>query len=189
MAVDERFQQMRTLDDLATSQASAAITLHKKALKRLKASNKGALESRLASEAAAIASRTRKVEAVLELKSDLEIVRRELLQSNERKNRERAKAEQELLASKDRMLSQGLNPYLEFRSKEIEEEAIRTRRRLEQGVVKGKKNLFSEMNKEERRMKMLDEAAVRNKVIPRSVYGHRILLIECVLSGVRAGIS
>jgi hypothetical protein len=89
-----------------------------------------------------------RTEAVLELKANVDAVRAEVATQAEKHVRKLEKARKQLEDEKESMLSQGLNPYVEFRRKEFEEEAARREQKLKDAVEQNKKNLAIQMEKE-----------------------------------------
>ena len=91
-----------------------------------------------------------RVEAVLELKANVDAVRAEVATQAEKFVKKQEKKKQQLEDEKETMLAQGLNPYVEFRKKELDEEAASRERKLKAAVEKNKADLASQMAKEQK---------------------------------------
>jgi hypothetical protein len=79
-----------------------------------------------------------RVEAVLELKANQAAVRAEIATLAEKHVKKVAAAKQKLEDEKDALLAKGLNPYVEFRKKDLAEEAQRREKKLRDAVEKNK---------------------------------------------------
>ena len=79
-----------------------------------------------------------RVEAVLELKANQAAVRAEIATLAEKHVKKVAAAKQKLEDEKDALLAKGLNPYVEFRKKDLAEEAQRREKKMRDAVEKNK---------------------------------------------------
>jgi hypothetical protein len=111
-----------------------------------------------------------RIEAVLELKTNVDAVRAEVATLAEKHVRKIEKAKKQLEDEKESMLAQGLNPYVEFRKKEIEEEAAARERRMKAAIEKNKADLAAQMEKEH---KFLDKQAKAKRQAEKYEKEHR----------------
>jgi molybdenum-dependent DNA-binding transcriptional regulator ModE len=124
-AIDARTTQLTGLVDTASRQLAVAKDAHKTAATRVNADLEVTrqvakqLEENLEEN---VVERTR---AVLELKNNISVVKAELVTQSDRKQRKIREAKQQLEDEKESMLSKGLNPYAEFRRKELNAESHR----------------------------------------------------------------
>lgn len=79
-----------------------------------------------------------RVEAVMELKTNQAAVRAEVATLADKHNKKIAAAKQKLEDEKEALLSKGLNPYVEFRKKEMEEEADKREKKMRDAVERNK---------------------------------------------------
>lgn len=99
-----------------------------------------------------------RTEAVLELKANIDAVRADVATQAEKHNRKVAKAKKQLEDEKESMLAQGLNPYVEFRKKELEAEAQAREKKLRAAVEKNKADLAAQLVKEQKFLDKQDKA-------------------------------
>eukprot|EP01033_Poteriospumella_lacustris_P014882 gene14882-10641_t len=99
-----------------------------------------------------------RIEAVLELKTNVDAVRAEVATMAEKHNRKIEKAKKQLEDEKESLLAQGLNPYVEFRKKQIEEEAAAREKRMKAAVEKNKADLAAQMEKEHKFIEKQEKA-------------------------------
>jgi hypothetical protein len=148
-AIDARTTQLTDLVDTASRQLAVAKDAHKTAATRVNADLEVTrqvakqLEENLEEN---VVERTR---AVLELKNNISVVKAELVTQSDRKQRKIREAKQQLEDEKESMLSKGLNPYAEFRRKELNAEATKLETKMKQDVEQNKKDLERRMEKEE----------------------------------------
>lgn len=170
--------QAAQLAEYKAQQAAIVKTLNKEArrkvadentrVKELTATVKEVNDQRLAN----------RVEAVLELKTNVDAVRAEVATLADKHVRKVERAKKQLADEKESLLAQGLNPYVEFRKKEIEEEAAAREKRMKTAVERNKANLAAQMEKEhkflEKQEKAKREAAKYEKEHRESLGRHVI---------------
>lgn len=156
------------MDELAQKQTLAAQENHKIAVKNLHQTHAVVRKRQVEEAEAKKRQHEKRVEDVLELKANTETVRRDMQRSVEKKVHKRQEMERLLSASKDAMIAEGLNPYEEFRRKEIEEEAHRKKTKLLQRVSLGTTRLVDEMGVEEKRLAKRDAAILQAKAYEKT---------------------
>jgi hypothetical protein len=162
-AIDARATQLTELVDVAARQIAVAKVAHSNAASRVNAdlgSTRSVAQQLQENLDEHILDRTR---AILELKDNISLVRSELVTQSDRKQRKISEARQQLENEKESLLSKGLNPYAEFRRKELNAEASKLEAKLKQDVDHNKKDLERRMEKEE---------ATRHKEDSRKLIDH-----------------
>jgi predicted metal-dependent HD superfamily phosphohydrolase len=162
--METRFTNIQHLEEVALKQKQEAENLHAKAVKVLRKSNAVVVERQARDEEARKAGLDRRVQNVLELKSDLAGVKNEIVASAEKTAHKRDLAAKSLAASKESMLASGLNPYQEFRRKDIDQAATKETMKLTRLVEEGKTRVLSDMEQEKRRVARTDAEAIKTKV-------------------------
>lgn len=104
-----------------------------------------------------------RIEAVLELKRNQEVVRAKVAGQVEKYSKKKRNQQLQLEKEKDVMLSKGLNPYAEFRRKEIEEADRKKEEELKDSVEFNKAELAERLIKEEDLKRSLDINKQREK--------------------------
>lgn len=150
--------QARDLADYQKKQENAAKQAKKEANKKLAGSNE---RTRTLTTKVKDLNEQRmqdRTEAVLELKANVDAVRAEVATLAEKHVRKIEKAKKQLEDEKEHLLAQGLNPYVEFRKKEIAEEAERKEKRLKATVEKNKQDLAAQLEKEHKFLEKQEKA-------------------------------
>jgi len=104
-----------------------------------------------------------RTDAVLELKANTDAARAEVASLAEKHVRKIQKAKKQLEDEKESLLEQGLNPYVEFRKKELEEDARRREAKLKSSVELNKSNLAQQMTKEQKFLDKQEKAKLETK--------------------------
>lgn len=150
--------QAKQLADYQASQAVIVKKLNKEA--RAKVADENTRTKALTATVKELNDRKEKnrIEAVLELKTNVDAVRAEVATMAEKHNRKIEKAKKQLEDEKESLLAQGLNPYVEFRKKQIEEEAAAREKRMKAAVEKNKADLAAQMEKEHKFIEKQEKA-------------------------------
>lgn len=150
--------QAKQLADYQASQAAIVKKLNKEA--RAKVADENNRTKALTATVKEVNDRKEKnrIEAVLELKTNVDAVRAEVATMAEKHNRKIEKAKKQLEDEKESLLAQGLNPYVEFRKKQIEEEAAAREKRMKAAVEKNKADLAAQMEKEHKFIEKQEKA-------------------------------
>lgn len=105
-----------------------------------------------------------RAEAVLELRTNQVAVRAKAATQSDKYTRKLKKQQKELEEQKEAMLAKGLNPYAEFRRREIDEADALKEKQLKEAVEKNKSALSERLIKEEGSMRKLEMADRKEKV-------------------------
>lgn len=105
-----------------------------------------------------------RAEAVLELRTNQVAVRAKAATQSDKYTRKVKKQQKELEQQKEAMLAKGLNPYAEFRRREIDAADALKERRLLEAVEKNKAGLSERLIKEESAMRKAERAERKEKV-------------------------
>eukprot|EP01038_Epipyxis_sp_PR26KG_P006513 gene6513-8951_t len=141
--------QDKELKDLKAKQNQTAKKLNIQAKSRMAKSNEKTRElvSKIADvNEAIVLDRT---EAVLELKANMDAARDEVATLAEKHVKKIELAKQQLENAKEEMLSKGLNPYVEFRKKEINSADEIKEKKMKEDVETNKRELALRMEKEQ----------------------------------------
>ena len=130
--------QTKELNDIKQKQLKISTHLQNEAKKNLSQSHTKTRETTSKIKERNDAKQQDRVEAVLELKANQAAVRAEVATLAEKHNKKIAAAKQKLEDEKEALLAKGLNPYVEFRKKDVEEEAERREKRMRDAVEKNK---------------------------------------------------
>ena len=148
-ALEARSTQIQQLTGLATKQLEDAKTYHVGAVEKgniavmAKAAKDKEKQDRFDEH------HQRRTEAVMSLKEHSDLARAEVIISADKNVRKQKAAMKKLEEDKDSMLAKGLNPYVEFRQKALDEEAENKLRKLKNDIKQSKAHLAVTMTKEE----------------------------------------
>eukprot|EP00597_Dinobryon_sp_UTEXLB2267_P012124 CAMPEP_0170113434 /NCGR_PEP_ID=MMETSP0020_2-20130122/9888_1 /TAXON_ID=98059 /ORGANISM="Dinobryon sp., Strain UTEXLB2267" /LENGTH=1783 /DNA_ID=CAMNT_0010339793 /DNA_START=13 /DNA_END=5360 /DNA_ORIENTATION=- len=149
-AADEALElQEKELNAFKAKQAKISRHLQTEAKNNLSQSHKKTRETTAKIKELHDLKQQDRTEAVLELKTNQNAVRAEVASLADKHVKKVLAAKQKLEDEKDAMLAKGLNPYVEFRKKEVEDEAERREKRLRDAVEKNKEELAIRLKKEE----------------------------------------
>jgi len=138
-AADEALElQEKELNAIKAKQAKISRHLQTEAKNNLSQSHKKTRETTAKIKELNDVKQHDRTEAVLELKTNQNAVRAEVATLADRHVKKVLAAKQKLEDEKDALLAKGLNPYVEFRKKEVEDEAERREKRLRDAVEKNK---------------------------------------------------
>lgn len=101
-----------------------------------------------------------RTDAVLELKANTDAARADVAALAEKHVRKVQKAKKQLEDEKESLLTQGLNPYVEFRKKELDEDARRRESKLKSAVEQNKVNLAAQLAEEKKVVDKQDKAKI-----------------------------
>jgi hypothetical protein len=105
-----------------------------------------------------------RAEAVLELRTNQVAVRAKAATQSDKYNRQIKKQKKELEEQKEAMLAKGLNPYAEFRRREINEADALKEKQLKEAVERNKAGLSERLIKEEGATRKIEMAMRKEKV-------------------------
>jgi hypothetical protein len=170
-ALAARAAQFEELERIALTQVDVAKDSNKKVnavVKKTTAKTREAVERLEKYDADEWEDRA---DAVLELRTNQVAVRAKAATQSDKYIRKKKKQQKELEEQKEAMLAKGLNPYAEFRRREIEEADALKKQQLHEAVEKNKSALSERLIKEEGAMRKYEMAERKEKV--------RGLFIEC----------
>lgn len=163
-ALEARAAQFQELESIARSQVIVAKESNKKAnavVKKTTAKTREVVERLAKYDADEWDDRA---EAVLELRTNQVAVRAKAATQSDKYTRKIKKQKKELEEQKEAMLAKGLNPYAEFRRREIDEADALKEKQLKEAVEKNKSALSERLIKEEGSMRKLEMADRKEKV-------------------------
>jgi hypothetical protein len=149
LSIESKADQFLELEKKAQDQVATAKLSHKIANFRMKESNDRVqkLESELENIKQDI--HKNRTDAVLELRTNQVNVRSKAASQSEKHNQKEKKKWDQLNKAKDAMLAKGMNPYTEFRRKEIEEMDRKKEENLRDSVELNKSLLAERLIREE----------------------------------------
>ena len=162
-AIAARAAQFEELEHLAQTQVSQAKTAHISASERVNESTKvtrGMVDRLREFEEEQWQDRTA---AVLELRANQNAVRAKAATQSAKYNQKIANQRRQLEEEKESMLAKGLNPYAEFRRRDIEEEDRAQEERIKASVERNKAALAERLIKEEEIQRKAEMAEKREK--------------------------
>ena len=164
-ALAKEQERLEEVEAMARKQTLATIENHQRALAFLEQTYSDNDQLRVTREEESRAERSRKLKNVLHLKSEMQGITKNLQSNTERKACRRERVAQALAASKDAMIASGVNPYAEFRRKEIEAESQAEVEKLLSRVELGKTQVLEDMDKERTRIIKTDRQLAKAKVL------------------------
>ena len=150
LAEEAKEAQMKEMQEIKTKQLKASKLLNKEATQKLAQSHALTRETTAKVKEMSDAEQKDRADAVLELKANQNAVRDKMVTMAVKHKKKVEAAKKQLEDEKEAILSRGLNPYIEFRRKEIDEEADRQEKKLREAVEQNKKELAERMKKEEK---------------------------------------
>lgn len=148
-AEEAKEMQTKELQALQTKQAKDSRRLHNEASRKLSESHSLTRDTAAKVRDMSETEQRDRADAVLELKANQNSVRDLMVTNADRQRRKAEAAKKRLEDEKDALLARGLNPYIEFRRKEIDEEAERREKKMREAVEQNKKELAERLRKEE----------------------------------------
>ena len=164
MAIRTRKQQIMELKQVAERQVEAAQAAHETAAKKATASHRQAIETIEAAEELRNERWQHRVQAVLELRDNQNAVRAKAATESERKTSKILATQRQLEEEKAGLLGRGINPYAEFRQREISAQDAATEKNLKDAVKQNKADLAVRLIREGDEDRRRDEEAVIHKV-------------------------
>jgi len=161
--LEAKESQIKELNDIKERQAEVAKTLNKEARNRVAVtSNKTRMLTEKIKEKneAEINNRT---EAILELKTNLDASRAIVASLAEKHVNKIADAEKRLENEKRELSTKGLNPYVEFRKKELATEYTLKEEKIINKIEKNKLELTNRIEKEEKFIKKKENTILQSK--------------------------
>eukprot|EP01041_Mallomonas_annulata_P010120 gene10120-21089_t len=148
-AVDAQAGRVKQYHDLAQHQIDQTRHLHNNASQNLQMSNNETIEINKKIQDMKEEEISNRIESILELKTNQDAVRVQVAAQAAKYIRKVQLAKQKLEDEKSEMLAEGLNPYAEFRKRELDAAANATERRLKKAVEDNKADVAARMLKEE----------------------------------------
>ena len=158
--LEARANQVKELTALATKQLEDAQRLHVGAVELGNAAVMAKAAKDKEKQDIFDEHHQHRTEVVIALKEHSDLAHGEVIISADKNVRKKKAALKKLEEDKDSMLSRGLNPYAEFRKKEVDDEADAKLRKLKNDVKSSKANLAVTMAKEEK-IRQKTEAKVK----------------------------
>ena len=162
IAIDARHDQMKTLKTLAETQHKSAMKHNKTAVNRTAESTLYLGETLDTVKKVRDEHEAERTEVVMQLKTSLDAVKVDLVSSAAKYQKKVAAAAKELEDEKDSYLAKGLNPYVEFRRRDLDAEAAARELKMKTAVDENKAALAERLIKEEEDRRR--EAAIERKV-------------------------
>ena len=166
-ALAKEQERLEEIEAVARKQTLATMENHQKALTLFGQTHSDDDHRRASQEEEKRVKRSRKLASVLHLKSEMEGITKTLQTNAERIALKRERAAQALAASKEAMIASGVNPYAEFRRREVEEQTQTELDRLVKRVELGKTQVLEEMKNERARITKADRQSAKAKVVLR----------------------
>jgi len=162
IAIQARAEQVKELRSIAEKQVTATKQLNKKAVDKTIASTTYLGQTANTIKNIRDAHEAERTEVALQLKTSLDAVKVELVSSAAKYQKKVAAAQKELEDEKDSYLAKGLNPYVEFRRRDLDAEAAARELKMKNAVEENKAALAERLIKEEEDRRR--EAAVERKL-------------------------
>ena len=162
-AIGARAKQIQELSEKAGQQLEVAASANKAARARLRETTKQQIEVVEKIKEARDAHHADRLEAILQLKADQNAARAVVATQAEKHVRKVKKARDELERDKATMLAKGLNPYVEFRKKELDAEAKAREKKMKDAVEENKAALTERLAREEGDRRLEALARLREK--------------------------
>jgi hypothetical protein len=148
-AIDSKSCQLKDLKTKAVEQAAVASKANVKAIKRQVESNKKNSNTTKQVKESRDKFLLNRIDAVLELKTNTGFAKDEVAVQADKHVKKVQRAKQKLDDEKDAYLAKGLNPYVEFRSRELNHEAKIREKKIKDTVELNKIELSEKLSKEE----------------------------------------
>lgn len=149
IAIDSKATQLKELKIKAVEQAAVASKANEKAVKRQVESNKKTTDTTKQVKESRDKFLLNRIDAVLELKTNTGFAKNEIATQADKYVKKIQKAKQQLEDEKEAYLAKGLNPYVEFRSRELNHEAKTREKKMKDTVELNKIELSEKLAKEE----------------------------------------
>lgn len=162
-AIKTREDQILELKQTAEKQIAATQIAHANAALKANNSSKKAMDTLNEAERLKKEKWEHRVEAVLELRDNQNAVRAKAATDAEKRANKLAAAAKELEDQKAGLLARGLNPYAEFRRREIDAQDDALEKRLKDAVELNKADLAVRLIREEDQRRKRDEAEAIEK--------------------------
>jgi hypothetical protein len=163
-AVEARASQLRELEHLAQTQLQTAKDCHQKVSSRVQKTTQKTREMVKQLEEYEQEQWNDRTEAVLELRTNQNHIRSKAATQSAKYQQTIAKKKKDLENEKQEMLSKGLNPYEEFRRRELTEEAKKQEKKLKNAVNVNKAILAERLIREEEIQRKAETNERREKV-------------------------
>lgn len=163
-AIDARASQLRELEQLAQHQVEVAKDAHYQAVNQVHKSNKKT--NQLVKQLEDFESEKWKdrTEAILELRTNQNHIRSTAATQSAKYQQKLKDKKQQLENEKQEMLSKGLNPYEEFRKREIQDETLKQEKKIKDSINVNKAALAERLIREEEAQRKIDINERREKV-------------------------
>lgn len=165
-AIEARASQLNELEQLAQSQLQTAIDSHKKVSSRVKKTTQKTRAMVKQLEEFEEDQWKDRTEAVLELRSNQNHIRSKAATQSAKYQQKILSKKTQLENEKQDMLSKGLNPYEEFRKRELDEEVKKQEKKIRESVNLNKAILAERLIREEDIQRKADLKEKREKVSP-----------------------
>lgn len=150
--------QAQELEEIKRKNTAIARRQQNEARRRMKAANEQTLELSIQMKDLNEKNMQDRIEAVLELKDNTRAVNAELA-TLANKHVEKVKdAKNRLDSQKEELLSQGLNPYVEFRKEEFQKADENKKKKMKAAVEKNKKELAERLDREQKFIEKQEKA-------------------------------
>jgi hypothetical protein len=163
-AVEARASQLKELESLAQTQLQVAKDSHMKVSTRIHKTTKKTREMVKQLEDYEQEQWNDRTEAVLELRTNQNHIRAKAATQSSKYQQTLTQKQQQLEDEKQEMLAKGLNPYEEFRRRELSDDAKRQEKKLKNAVNVNKAILAERLIREEEIQRKVETKERRDKV-------------------------